>query len=346
MKKLFAKAYVKEVKSDGIITGAIASTENQDRDGEQLATTGWELDNFLRNPLLLWGHDAHELPIGKVLNIRVDGNKLIFDAQFAIKENDFAEKVWNMVKGGFLNAFSVGFIPKERDGDRFTRQELLEISLVNVPANAEALMSREFKAFQEDVDGIEKSAIPFKAQPLAPKDAAWDGIAETKKATTEELKAMSAWFDSENAESKTSYKFTHHQFEGTMTVWRGVVAAMANLLGSGGVSIPEEDRKAVYNHLKKHYAEFEEEAPEFRSLEQIEKKKIEVDGEHYAVFDEALSAIEAAKQSLLAVKAKSKAIKGVAKVDKSKADKHKMLVHALRRVDKNIEHTLRQLTKS
>ena len=48
------------------------------------------------------------------------------------------------------------------------------------------------------------------------------------------------------------------------TVWRGVAAAMAALKGArGGVDISSADRRGVYNHLARHYREFDEEPPEF-----------------------------------------------------------------------------------
>ena len=159
MKKKFVKAYVKEVKEDGrIITGAIASTDSADRDGEILSSKGWNLDSFQKNPVLLWGHNSHELPIGKIINIKSTEGRLLFDAEFAVKENPFAEKVSKLMNGGFLNTFSVGFLPQEKEGDIFTKQELLEISVVNVPANPEATVSRELKSLWKEVKdvGVEK----------------------------------------------------------------------------------------------------------------------------------------------------------------------------------------------
>jgi septin family protein len=53
--------------------------------------------------------------------------------------DEFARMIYDKYKNGFLNAFSIGFQALEKDGDTFTKSELLEISAVPVPANPEAL---------------------------------------------------------------------------------------------------------------------------------------------------------------------------------------------------------------
>lgn len=66
-------------------------------------------------------------------------------AEFATKEQyAFADTVYQLIRGGFLNAARVGFLPQRhayneaRGGDSL-EQELLEYSVVPIPANAEAL---------------------------------------------------------------------------------------------------------------------------------------------------------------------------------------------------------------
>lgn len=118
----------------------------------------------------------------------------------------------------------------------------------------------------------EKGAIPFEETTPAPKDQAWDGAAETKAASIDDLKIMAAWVDSENPDVKGSYKLPHHTASSHDVVWRGVANAMARL---SQTQIPEADKKAVYNHLAKHYAQFDEEPPAYKDLGEETTKFLE-----------------------------------------------------------------------
>lgn len=123
-----------------------------------------------------------------------------------------------------------------------------------------------------------KGAISFNSAhpngtPKAPEGAEWDGPNEVVQADVDDLKVMSAWVDSEEKENKTAYKLPHHKAgDDHSVVWNGVSAAMGALMGArGGVDIPDSDRKGVYNHLVKHYEEFDKVPPEFeRSMDASE----------------------------------------------------------------------------
>ncbi len=285
--KLYAKGFVKEIKENGTIRGGVASTGIVDRDNEILDPFGWELDNFRKAPRLLWAHKALDLPIGRVDNIWIDGTtkELKFDATFAEKENDFAKRVADLMRGGFLNTFSVGFIPKEKEGNRYTKQELIEISVVNIPANVEAMTSNSYKSFEKMLKEMEgKGVIPYSIHgdsPKADEGGDWNATEEIRKAEPEDLKIMCAWFDSDAPENKGSYKLPHHKAEARHpVVWRGVAAAMAALLGArGGVDIPESDKRGVYNHLAKHYNQFDKEPPELKFYS--EEELIEIENGNY-----------------------------------------------------------------
>lgn len=129
----------------------VFSDESVDLYGDTIAARGWEWAAFENNPVALFGHDPSkpEYVVGRAKNLRVQGNRLIGDIEFIEAGiNPTAEVVYQMVKGGFLNAVSVGFMPLEwvatKDKSRpggidFKRQSLMEISIVPLPANQNAL---------------------------------------------------------------------------------------------------------------------------------------------------------------------------------------------------------------
>jgi len=129
----------------------IASTADQDRDGEVIDVNGWDLKNFKKNPVIMFAHDYRTLPIGRATRIGVRDGKLVNNVEFPPEGTyEFADIVERLVGAGFLKTESVGFMPKKwEDGDggeksprrTYTKQELLEISIVPVPSNPNALMN-------------------------------------------------------------------------------------------------------------------------------------------------------------------------------------------------------------
>jgi HK97 family phage prohead protease len=141
MAELIYKQFTSENKSVGEGTvEAIVSTNSVDRHGEIVDIEGLDLRPYLANPVVLWAHDASSLPVAKTIGLIKEGGRLIARMQFAVKESAFAKEVYDLLVGGYLNAFSIGFVPHEMDGNRYTKGELLEYSVVPVPANAEALV--------------------------------------------------------------------------------------------------------------------------------------------------------------------------------------------------------------
>jgi len=147
------KTFIPEIKAVGDRRIAFTiSTANLDRHGDTVAVDGWDTDAYMRNPVVLFGHNYDAPPIGRCVSLRKTSNALIATAEFATADlNPMGDSVYKMVKAGFLNATSVGFLPKEyrdtKTGRDFTKQELLEWSVVPVPANSDALaISRSLKA--------------------------------------------------------------------------------------------------------------------------------------------------------------------------------------------------------
>jgi HK97 family phage prohead protease len=136
MNTLYTKAEIKE--KDAEVFTAVASSEVEDRQGEVVIQSGWDLKNFKKNPILLYMHD-HTKPIGKATRVWLDktSNKLMFKG-FISEATEELRGYKQLMADGILNSFSVGFRPMEMDGNEIVKSELFEISLVSVPANPEA----------------------------------------------------------------------------------------------------------------------------------------------------------------------------------------------------------------
>ena len=120
-----------------------------DRQRDTINPLGWDLTAYSRNPIVLWGHDYKTLPIGKSLEVFVRDGKLQAVMQFTPPGlHPLADQIRGLIDANFLVGSSVGMLPVEwsynakRDGNDFTRQQLLEWSIVSVPANAGALRQR------------------------------------------------------------------------------------------------------------------------------------------------------------------------------------------------------------
>jgi HK97 family phage prohead protease len=127
------------------------STFDLDRFGERIDPAGWEYKRYMDNPVIEWAH-RYDIPaIGKADSLYADGNGLHGVVIFNDKDYDsFGWGVGQRVKAGVIRAGSVGFrileieLPDKetsKDGTTliFRKQELLEFSICNVPANPWAL---------------------------------------------------------------------------------------------------------------------------------------------------------------------------------------------------------------
>lgn len=120
---------------------AVVATGSIDRHGEKISIAGLNTTRYLKNPVVQWAHDYEKPPIGKATKLWVEGNQLMARVKFAVQENPFAKTIYDLIAGKFLNAVSIGFIPLEMDGNTYTKSEMVEFSIVPVPANANALIT-------------------------------------------------------------------------------------------------------------------------------------------------------------------------------------------------------------
>lgn len=144
----------------------VASSATPDRYGDIIDQKGWILKNYKKNPVVLLNHDSNQLPIGKG-NVYIRNDQLTIDVEFD-SEDPRAKEVERKAKKGFMNAVSVGFRPLEsksrselptdhkyygQRGMYYSKAELLEVSIVTIPANGEATMLEQkfYNAMREEI---------------------------------------------------------------------------------------------------------------------------------------------------------------------------------------------------
>lgn len=155
----------KDAKGECIIEG-YANTSSKDRVGDVVLPKAFEktLATYMNNPVLLSNHDWND-PCGVVLEAEITDKGLWIKARIS----DTREDVKTLIREGCLRTFSIGYNEVDADYDESTKTkyikelELLEISVVTVPANTEAMFTQA--ATKVDSEGTEKTDDSAKSAP-------------------------------------------------------------------------------------------------------------------------------------------------------------------------------------
>jgi len=180
---------IKENEDDCGTFEVVVSDESVDRQGEIVKVDGWDLKNYMNNPVVLWAHDYSLPPIGVVTECFVRGKQLIAKGKFApASANPFAQQIRKLYDLKFQNTVSAGFIPTAYDRATSTsvKQELLEISFVPVPANANALRlnAMTISQFGINTEMLATKGIVIKTE----EETTEEKKTETTETTTEDVK--------------------------------------------------------------------------------------------------------------------------------------------------------------
>lgn len=171
----------------------IATDETLDRYDEVIRLDGWDVANYLRNPVVVDSHDYSSISriLGRTTQLTVttgDDGRMVNRVQFAL-DNPMGNLAWKMARAGFIKSESVGFLAKEwtngasadAPSRTFTKAELLEISLVAVPANPGATLAAGLREgaiekgdVQALVDHLQRFFSEGKTDPAKPPQAADD----------------------------------------------------------------------------------------------------------------------------------------------------------------------------
>ena len=164
------KKYEEDEKGDIYIKG-YASTDGVDRMDDIILKDAWDLRNYEKNPILLFNHNYNE-PIGVAELVEVRSGGLYLEG----KISGSCSKICELIKAGVLRTFSVGFWPKdvkyvpENDGFIIKEAELLEVSVVSVPANADATFSVAKQLDQSLINKIKGEELDTPEQDAAAKE--------------------------------------------------------------------------------------------------------------------------------------------------------------------------------
>lgn len=143
---LFTKALdTSENEKPDIIIEGYANTASVDRHGDIITPEAWMmggLDNYKKNPIILAFHN-NQKPIGRAIDLTVSDKGLHITARISEASGD----IYELIKAGIVTTFSVGFMVKDATYDPATDifvikdLELMEISVVSIPANADSTFS-------------------------------------------------------------------------------------------------------------------------------------------------------------------------------------------------------------
>lgn len=187
----------------------ILSDSSLNRYGYRVLTEGILLEAFKKNPVMLYMHLRDEgspiwgdyKAIGHWEDFQIDGDQLsavpVFD-----KVDELSQTIAKKFEAGTFNAASIGIRIIETSSDKsvvvqgqtretVTKCELMEASIVDVPANANAVRLYDRSNFAILAAGLETNVVPgLKKQTMNLKSnwkavLAFLGIGEDKAETTE-----------------------------------------------------------------------------------------------------------------------------------------------------------------
>jgi len=132
----------------------LVSDETVNSHGFRILTTGIDTTRFEKNPIMLYMHDTPTI-IGKWENLQKKNGQLFADAVFD-EADPFAKEIMGKVERGFIKATSLGInhsstaLQNDDKGNYLSECELIEISIVAIPSNGNAL-----KLYTDNFDTVQ-----------------------------------------------------------------------------------------------------------------------------------------------------------------------------------------------
>lgn len=181
--RAYSVLQVKSVDDATRVIKGMATTPSTDRMGDIVEPLGV---SFATPLPLLWQHNSAQ-PVGLVEFDKPSAKGIGFTATIAsIAEagnlKDRVDEAWQSVKAGLVRAVSIGFRSLESEpiknsfGVRFLKSEVMELSLVTIPANAEAVITT--------IKAIDQKYLPASGQEVHVVAPVTPGVTGTKSAAS------------------------------------------------------------------------------------------------------------------------------------------------------------------
>lgn len=157
----------------------IFSTNGLNRYKTRLLSSGAKLEHYLKNPVLLFGHQSYGLPIGRVEDIRIEENGDMTALPVFDENDSMAMAVKDKWENNFLFAASIHYAPVSTSSDpafllpgqekeTVTEWDLMEISIVSVPGNGGSATGYQLDAFgTSDIPNITSTQTDMDLKKIA-----------------------------------------------------------------------------------------------------------------------------------------------------------------------------------
>lgn len=155
---------------------AVISTEALNSYGGRVLTSGIDTTQYEKNPVLLWMHrrafdEDDAMPIGRMENLRIDGDRLIGTPVFD-EQDPFAVTIKNKWDNGFLRMLSAGleivatsgeqqYLVEGQTRETVTKSKLIEVSIVDIGSNDEAIQLYRDGRMLNLAHGEEDNVLPL-----------------------------------------------------------------------------------------------------------------------------------------------------------------------------------------
>lgn len=267
---------------DERVIRGIATTPTPDRVGDIVEPLGVKFNNPMP---LLHQHD-HRLPVGTVTFDKPTAKGITFEARLPILDEpsplkERVDTAWAEVKAGLVRAVSIGFRALDggyevmkSGGLRFTKTEVMELSLVTIPAQADAVI-QTVKSIDRS---IRAAAGADEAHAGAEKSASSHDSTQEKAASGRVVSVSAASGEKRQPASRKGKTMAKKSFAEQIAAFRDTrtekSARMEEIMADAEGQTLDEAQRAEFDELEADIAQIDEHVKRLRTLEKAQMETL------------------------------------------------------------------------